>query len=122
MLQPELRLLNHKEWSIKTSFFDFNWYTITPPRWYTFSPALTPINAGVSGVVMISSSHITIHTWPEHGYAALDIFTCGPGADPEKAVDFFRKELEADDCQIRDFQRGIPRETRTPQEHQHSLA
>ncbi len=41
MPQTELGLLNHKEWSIKTSFFDFNWYTITPPRWYTFSPALT---------------------------------------------------------------------------------
>ncbi len=41
MPQTELGLLNHKEWSIKTSFFGFNWYTITPPRWYTFSPALT---------------------------------------------------------------------------------
>ena len=36
--------------------------------------------AGVTGVVMLSESHISIHTWPEHGYAALDVFMCGaPG-------------------------------------------
>lgn len=32
---------------------------------------------GISGVVVIAESHVTIHTWPEHGYAAIDIFTCG---------------------------------------------
>ena len=65
---------------------------------------------GVSGVIMISSSHITIHTWPEYAYAAVDIFTCGPQVDPRKAVDFLRKELEVGHFEIRDFHRGIPKD------------
>lgn len=39
---------------------------------------------GVSGVVVIEESHLSIHTWPEHGYAAVDFYTCG-ASDPEKA-------------------------------------
>ncbi len=42
---------------------------------------------GVSGVLVISESHLTIHTWPEFGYAAIDLFTCGCNADPWKAFD-----------------------------------
>src|SRR4030066_1179134 len=41
---------------------------------------------GVSGVVVISESHISTHTWPEMGYAALDIYTCGATVKPDKAV------------------------------------
>ena len=66
---------------------------------------------GVSGVVMISSSHLTIHTWPEHGYAAVDIFSCGTQVEPTKAVDFLNKELEAGYFDVRDFERGIPSAT-----------
>jgi len=65
---------------------------------------------GVSGVVVIAESHLTIHTWPEHGYAAVDIFTCGSRVDPWKAVEYLRNELEAADVQVRDFQRGLPEE------------
>lgn len=63
---------------------------------------------GVSGVVVIAESHLTIHTWPEYGYAAVDIFTCGTTVNPWKAAGFLRQELEAGDCHIRDFQRGLP--------------
>jgi S-adenosylmethionine decarboxylase proenzyme len=42
---------------------------------------------GVSGVVVIAESHLTIHTWPEYRYAAIDIFTCGPKMDLEAAVE-----------------------------------
>jgi len=42
---------------------------------------------GVSGVLVISESHLTIHTWPEFGYAAIDLFTCGCNADPWKAFE-----------------------------------
>ena len=40
----------------------------------------------VSGVIVISESHISTHTWPEYGYGALDFYTCGDDTDPEKAV------------------------------------
>lgn len=62
---------------------------------------------GVSGVVVIAESHLTIHTWPEHGYAAVDIFTCGTSVDPWKATEFLQRELEAGDIQVRDFLRGV---------------
>lgn len=45
--------------------------TIVTSAFHHFSPL------GVSGVVVIQESHLTVHTWPEHGYAAVDIFTCG---------------------------------------------
>lgn len=47
--------------------------TIVNHFFHRFSPQ------GVSGVVVIAESHLTIHTWPETGYAAVDLFTCGPG-------------------------------------------
>ena len=77
---------------LKTAFQDFN------PQ-------------GVSGVVVIAESHLTIHTWPEHGYAAVDIFTCGTTVDPWKAAGFLKQELEAEEIQIRDFLRGFPHAT-----------
>ncbi len=45
--------------------------TVVKPVFHQFSPH------GLSGVVVIAESHIAVHTWPEHGYAAIDIFTCG---------------------------------------------
>ena len=48
---------------------------------------------GVSGAVVIAESHITIHTWPEHGFAAVDVFTCGGNADPKAALTYIRKAL-----------------------------
>ncbi len=41
---------------------------------------------GVTGVVLLAESHISIHTWPEHGLAAVDIFVCGPNASAEAAL------------------------------------
>jgi S-adenosylmethionine decarboxylase proenzyme len=63
---------------------------------------------GVSGVVVIAESHLTIHTWPEHGYAAVDVFTCGETVDPWKAAGFLKQELEAGEFQVKDFKRGVP--------------
>ncbi len=54
--------------------------TVIQSVFHRFSPY------GVSGVVVIAESHLTIHTWPEYGYAAIDIFTCGPKMDLEAAV------------------------------------
>lgn len=50
---------------------------------------------GVSGVVIIAESHLAIHTWPEHGYAALDLFTCGESLDPEACFSHLREVFGA---------------------------
>jgi S-adenosylmethionine decarboxylase len=63
---------------------------------------------GVSGVVVIAESHISIHTWPENGYAALDIYTCGDKADPRVACDYIAKEFNAKTIHMTEINRGIP--------------
>ncbi|EPE63280.1 hypothetical protein M467_13900 [Exiguobacterium chiriqhucha RW-2] len=50
---------------------------------------------GVSGVVIISESHLTIHSFPEHGYASVDVFTCGDRIDPATASQYIAEGLEA---------------------------
>ncbi len=62
---------------------------------------------GVSGVVVIAESHLFIHTWPEHGYAAVDIFTCGDSVQPEKAAQILIRELKAKNHSILEIHRGI---------------
>ena len=62
---------------------------------------------GVSGVVIIAESHLFIHTWPEHNYAAIDIFTCGDSVQPDKAAQKLIGELEAKSHSILEIQRGI---------------
>ena len=65
---------------------------------------------GVSGVVVIAESHISIHTWPEYGYAAVDFFTCGDTVDPYKAHDYMKQALSAQSSSIQELRRGIPSE------------
>ena len=62
---------------------------------------------GVSGVVVIAESHLSIHTWPEFGYAAVDIFTCGTEVQPEKAVDVMVEKLDSKNHSLQEIQRGI---------------
>ena len=62
---------------------------------------------GVSGVIIIAESHFTIHTWPEYGYAAADIFTCGNSVRPEKAAEIIVKKLGSKDHSIIEMRRGI---------------
>lgn len=62
---------------------------------------------GVSGVVVISESHLTIHTWPEQAYAAVDIFTCGEHTDPWKALEYLAKEFGAEETHSMEISRGI---------------
>jgi S-adenosylmethionine decarboxylase len=64
--------------------------TILHSWFHKFSPQ------GVSGVVVISESHLTIHTWPEFGYAAADVYTCGEDIYPEKAVAYLQDKLKSD--------------------------
>ncbi len=62
---------------------------------------------GVSGVVIIAESHLFIHTWPEHGYAAVDIFTCGTRVKPELAADILIKKLGSQNHVVIEMQRGM---------------
>ena len=64
--------------------------TMIQPFFHQFAPQ------GVSGVVIISESHFSIHTWPEYGYAAVDIFTCGDQIDMDVAADTIRRGFKAD--------------------------
>jgi len=63
---------------------------------------------GVSGVVVIAESHLSIHTWPETGYAAVDIYTCGTSTDPWRALDFVARSFEAATMRTTEVKRGIP--------------
>jgi len=62
---------------------------------------------GVSGVVVISESHISTHTWPEHGYGALDFYSCGNDVDPEKGVLYAVEAFGASSSHITEITRGI---------------
>lgn len=61
---------------------------------------------GFSGVAVLSESHISIHTWPELKYAALDIFTCG-SADPYKAVPVLKEAFRPEHVQLSEHRRGM---------------
>lgn len=65
---------------------------------------------GVSGVIVIAESHISIHTWPEYGYAAVDFFTCGDRVDPMKACESLKQSLKAEFAHTTEVSRGIPSE------------
>ena len=78
--------------------------TIIKPFFHKCSPY------GISGVIVIAESHFTIHTWPEYGYAAVDVFTCGD-LEYQKALDYIKTELESERCSIFQFQRGIIADT-----------
>ena len=62
---------------------------------------------GVSGVVIIAESHLSIHTWPEYGYAAVDIFTCGDYVQPRKAAEVLIEKLGSKNPSLTEIQRGI---------------
>ena len=75
--------------------------TIVQKCFHMFSPY------GVSGVVIISESHLAIHTWPELGYAAVDLFTCGPKCDPKIAYEFLKKKFDSRKASLTQLKRGI---------------
>ncbi len=64
----------------------------------------TPHN-GISGVAVLAESHISIHTWPENGYAALDVFMCGD-AEPHKTIEVLRAAFRPDRLAVEEILRG----------------
>lgn len=60
---------------------------------------------GVSGVAVLAESHISVHTWPEIGYGAFDVFMCGE-ADPWRAVEVLRRAFAAGEIRVRELLRG----------------
>ena len=76
--------------------------TVMGSQFKTFEPQ------GVSGVVIIAESHFTVHTWPEHRYAAVDIFTCGESINVDKALEVFQRRLGTDEIVLAgDLNRGV---------------
>ncbi len=75
--------------------------TIVDEVFHLFNPH------GVSGVVVIAESHLAIHTWPEYGYAAVDLFTCGQEINLEIAFEHLRDSLQAASFSIMEMKRGI---------------
>jgi len=62
---------------------------------------------GISGVVVIAESHLSIHTWPEYRYAAVDIFSCGETLQPEVAASYLVEQFGAERTSVVEMQRGM---------------
>src|SRR6476660_3912832 len=75
--------------------------TVINSTFHHFSPY------GVSGVVVIQESHLAIHTWPEYGFAAVDLFTCGDSVDPWLAFDHLGKALCASSHSVVEMRLGL---------------
>lgn len=75
--------------------------TVVASTFHMFNPW------GVSGAVIIQESHLTIHTWPEYGYAAVDLFTCGDTVNPWDAFEYLEKNLKAEKADYTEVSRGI---------------
>lgn len=75
--------------------------TIVDVVFHEFSPF------GISGVVVIAESHLSIHTWPEYGYAAVDIFSCGESLKPGEAASFLVDQFRASRASCVEVRRGV---------------
>jgi S-adenosylmethionine decarboxylase proenzyme len=70
-----------------------------------FVHAFTP--HGVTGIIVIAESHFAIHTWPEYGFAAVDLFTCGETVDPWAAFEHLGAALRASSHSVVELRRGL---------------
>lgn len=62
---------------------------------------------GVTGLLAIAESHFSIHTWPEYGYAAVDLFTCGDHVNPWKAYEVIRGRMKPSRADVKELRRGL---------------
>ena len=75
--------------------------TVMESAFHRFEPQ------GVSGTVILAESHLSIHTWPEKGYAAMDFYTCGDHTDPWLACEVASRALDATSVLTTEIKRGI---------------
>ena len=75
--------------------------TVIKSVFHEFSPH------GVTGVIVIAESHLSIHTWPEYRYAAVDIFTCSQDMNNLRALDIINEALRARTYNLMELKRGI---------------
>jgi S-adenosylmethionine decarboxylase len=64
-------------------------------------------SAGVHGVAILAESHVMVQTWPQHGYIAVDIFTCGQHTDPNLAVPVLQRFFAPEQIQVLELNRGV---------------
>jgi len=62
---------------------------------------------GITGVILLAESHIALHTWPEHDYMAVDIFTCGKKTRPVRALEYLKEVFSPKKVTIRHIRRGL---------------
>jgi S-adenosylmethionine decarboxylase proenzyme len=67
---------------------------------------------GATGVVIISESHMSIHTWPEHGYASCDLYVCKPDINIQKAIAVLQEAFQAKSYDVQEVKRGNPEKFR----------
>lgn len=75
--------------------------TVVQSCFHRFSPQ------GVSGVIVIAESHLSLHTWPEHGYCALDLYTCDEGTALDRFPELLKEGLKAGRVEVKKHLRGF---------------
>ena len=65
---------------------------------------------GVTLLALLAESHASIHTWPQLGYAAIDLYTCGDTTQTHKATEFLKNKLKAKECEQKEIQRKVSRD------------
>lgn len=91
--------LDHIEIALRQAV-DISGATLLHIHLHHFTP-----NGGVSGVAVLAESHISIHTWPERDYAALDIFMCGD-TQPHKTITVFEEAFNTNNIEVNEHLRG----------------
>lgn len=77
--------------------------TVLHSHFHVFTPL-----GGVTGVLLLAESHISIHTWPENGFAAVDLFMCA-GCDPQDGIDALKHWFEPKRMSVKSLRRGVSR-------------